>query len=115
MRQAGFVVTGAANAPAAGVATTQIEYAEGHEAAGQTLAAHLGGASQLVADPQLQGNQVVVTIGRSFTSVTGTTSTHRRHRRGDDRDDDDHDGSAPPGDVYTNTQPEPWNPTPCTR
>ncbi len=114
LRQAGFVVTGAANAPAAGVATTQIEYAEGHEAAGQTLAAHLGGASQLVADPQLQGDQVVVTIGRSFTSVTAATSTTGATGAGTTTTTTT---TAPPapGDVYTNTQPEPWNPTPCTQ
>ncbi len=117
LRQAGFVVTGAANAPAAGVATTQIEYAEGHEDAGQTLAAHLGGASQLVADPQLQGDQVVVTIGRSFTSVTAATSTAGSTGAGTTgTTGTTTTTTAPPapGDVYTNTQPEPWNPTPCT-
>jgi len=104
LRQAGFTVTGAANATSAGVATTQIEYAEGHEDAGQVVAAHLSGATELVADPQLQDNQVIVTVGKSFTGVTGVTS-----------------GSTttttlppPPGDVYTNTQKEPWNPTTCT-
>jgi hypothetical protein len=96
------------------VATTQIEYAEGHEAAGQTLAAHLGGASQLVADPQLQGDQVVVTIGRSFTSVTDATSATGATGAGTTGTTTTTTAPPAPGDVYTNTQPEPWNPTPCT-
>jgi len=103
LKAAGFDVTGAANASSSGVSTTEIEYAEGHEAAAKTLQAHLSGTAELVADPQLTGNQVILTVGTSLTGVTGTTS-----------------GSTttttlppPPADVYTNTQQEPWNPTPC--
>ena len=105
LKEAGFTVTGAANASSAGVATTEIEYAEGHETAGQVLAAHIAGATELVADPSLQGNQVILTVGTSFTGVTGTTSGSTTTTT----------VPPPPSDVYTNTQPEPWNPTPCTK
>jgi LCP family protein required for cell wall assembly len=107
LKQAGFVVTGAANAPAVGVTTTQIEYAEGHKAAGQVLAAHLSGATELVADPQLTGNEVVLTVGSSFTGITSTAGTSSSTTTTTTV-------PPPPSNVYTNTQPEPWNPTPCT-
>jgi hypothetical protein len=58
----------------------------------------------------------------------GRPDRERRHAVGGERKvdgdphdhDDDHDhGDDPaqptiPGNVYTNTQPEPWNPVPCT-
>ncbi|HMD45056.1 MAG TPA: hypothetical protein VKG43_02770, partial [Acidimicrobiales bacterium] len=60
------------------------------------------------------GNDVIVTLGSSFTGV-----------RGGEVGTSPSAGSAgsttttttvppPPGDVYTNTEPEPWNPTPCS-
>jgi LCP family protein required for cell wall assembly len=108
LRRAGFVVTSVANAPSETVTTTEIEYAEGNEEAAHTVARYLGGPTELAADPQLSGDRVVVTLGSSFTGVTGlasegaTTSTTTT--------------TVPPpaSDVYTNTQPEPWNPVPCT-
>ncbi len=110
LRQAGFVVTGVANASTQTVARTQIEYAEGGRSAAVTVAAHLGGGTVMAADPQLTGDDVIVTLGSSFTGVTGpggtpissTTTTTTTVP------------AAPPGNVYTNTQPEPWNPVPCT-
>ena len=70
----------------------------------------LGGPVTLVPDPSLTGDTVSLLIAGSQLTVTGssaggTTTT-----------------TAPtttttttiPGDVYTNTQTEPWNPSPCT-
>ncbi|HEX3946702.1 MAG TPA: LytR C-terminal domain-containing protein, partial [Acidimicrobiales bacterium] len=105
LRQAGFDVAGADNAPEAGVTTTEIEYPETNKAAAQVLAAHLSGATQLVADPKLQGDQLVLTVGSSFTGVTATTGAGTTTTTTVP--------PPPPSDVYTNTQSEPWNPTPC--
>ena len=108
LRQAGFVVTNVANASTDTVGHTQIEYAEGNRDLAVTVAAHLGGDTVMAADPQLQGDDVIVTLGSSFTGVTapagGATSTTTTTT------------TVPPplGNVYTNTQPEPWNPVPCT-
>ncbi|HVX23597.1 MAG TPA: LCP family protein [Acidimicrobiales bacterium] len=106
LRAAGFTVTGADNATSAGVTTTEIEYAEGHQAAAKVLAAHLAGATELVADPELQGNDLILIVGTSFTGVTGLTGATSGTTTTTTL-------PPPPGDVYTNTQQEPWNPTPC--
>ena len=108
LRQAGFVITSVANASTETVGQTEVEYAEADKGAATAVAAHLGGGTVLAADPQLSGDEVVVTLGSSFTGVTGaslggpTTTTTTTTV------------PPPPSDVYTNTQPEPWNPVPCT-
>ncbi len=160
LEQQGFPVTLVANAPSEGVATTEIQYADGHEAAGQAVATHLSGATTLVADPQLSGDHVVLTVGRSFTGVTAgnggssgstgsgtttasgaatgsatTTTGAATGSTGTTTSGSTPTGAAtgpaaattgtatggstttttPPSEVYTNTQPEPWNPTPCVQ
>jgi hypothetical protein len=48
----------------------------------------------------IAGSQLTVTTGSSTTATTTSPTT-----------------STPttiPSDVYTNLQPEPWNPSPCT-
>ncbi len=104
LRQAGFVVSSVANASTETVTASQIEYAEGDRAAADAVAIHIGGPSELAADPQLHGNDVIVTIGSSFTGVTSSSSGPTTTTT----------VPPPPGNVYTNTQPEPWNPVPCT-
>ncbi len=122
LRKAGFTISGIANAPSAGVKKTEIEYAEGSEAAGRTVAAHITGTTVLVADPQLHGNQVVLVVGDTFTAVIGTTATSSSGTASSGTGSSGTNSGPtttttvppPPGNVYTNTQPEPWNPTPCT-
>ncbi len=104
----GFVDGGTGNAPSP-VTVTQVEYGPGQKAAAQLVASHLGGPHTLVLQDGLAPHHVTVVLGTRFTAVsgaglpsTGTTTTTTTLP------------AAPPSDVYTNTQPEPWNPTPCT-
>lgn len=129
LRQLGFTITGTANATAEGVATTEVEYASGHEAAGQAVASHLSGATQLVAEADLSGNDVVVVVGGSFTGVTtsgasGSTTSGGTSTTTSSTSTTASTGTTggtttttttPPTAVYTNTQAEPWNPTPCVQ
>ncbi|MGH9091682.1 MAG: LCP family protein [Acidimicrobiales bacterium] len=122
LRQLGFDVTGIANATAEGVATTEIQYAPGHKEAATTLASHISGATQLASDAHLTGDQVVLVVGGSFTGVTGastgsaatgTTGTTGTTASSATGATGTTTTTTPPTAVYTNTQQEPWNPTPC--
>ncbi len=111
----GFDVTeiGNASTPLSVAGSSEILYGPSGIEAAHTLASVLGGPLSLVPDPSLSGQTVSLliagsqlTVTGSSTSGTGTTTT-----------------TAPPGptttttipgDVYTNLQPEPWNPSPCT-
>ncbi|HEY5385572.1 MAG TPA: LCP family protein [Acidimicrobiales bacterium] len=90
----------------------EILYGPSGTEAAHTLASVLSGAVTLVPDPSLSNSTVDLLIAGSPLTVTsggstsgGTTTT-----------------TAPtstttttiPSDVYTNMQPEPWNPSPCT-
>jgi len=107
LRRAGFVVTGVGNASTESVTTSVVEYAEGARAAGDAVAAAIGGPVEVAADPKLTGDQVVLMVGKSFTGVTATaaeaSTTTTTTTVG-----------APASDIYTNNKPEPWNPVPCT-
>ena len=60
-------------------------------------------------DPSLSGQTVSLLIAGSQLTVTGSSTGAGTHH-----DHDDHHHTTIPADVYTNTQPEPWNPSPCT-
>ena len=92
--------------------TSEILYGPAGTAAAQSLLGSLtGGPVTLVPDPSLTGSTVELVLAGTAAAATagtapnGTTTT-----------------TAPlstttttiPGDVYTNLQPEPWNPSPCT-
>jgi len=133
LERLGFGIRGITNAPGL-VSTTEIEYPEGNTAAGQAVADRVEGKSVLAADPQLQGNQVVLIIGKSFTGVKATssstsTSTGSTAATGSTSSTTTPTSSSstagstsfgttttttPAGIVQANTQQEPWNPTPCT-
>ena len=132
LKQLGFTITGSANATAEGVSTTEIEYAPGHEAAAQAVASHISGATQLVAESGLSGNDVVLVVGASFTGVSanassGATTTSGATSTGASSTTTSSTGATtstgdtttttttPPTAVYSNTQTEPWNPTPCVQ
>jgi len=114
LRQAGFVVTDVANATTETVGQTQIEYAEGSKGAATAVAAYLGGKAVTAADPDLQGNDVIVTLGSSFTGVRGGEGGTSPSAGSAGSTTTTTTVPPPPGDVYTNTEPEPWNPTPCS-
>jgi LCP family protein required for cell wall assembly len=103
----GFDVTGIGDASTALAAgdPSEILYGPSGSEAAHTLAAALGGPVTLVPDPSLSGPGVSLLIAGSGLTVIGssagpgaTTTTT----------------TTIPADVYTNTQPEPWNPSPCT-
>lgn len=90
--------------------TAEILYGPAGTAAAQSLLGSLtGGPVTLVPDPSLTGSTVeLVLAGTALTATAGTSTSTTT--------------TAPtstttttiPSDVYTNLQPEPWNPSPCT-
>jgi LCP family protein required for cell wall assembly len=108
----GFHVDEIGNAatPLSAGAASEILYGPSGAEAAHTLASVLGGPVTLVPDPTNTSETVSLLIAGSQLTVTGspangTTTTTTT--------------TAPttttiPGDVYTNTQAEPWNPSPCT-
>jgi hypothetical protein len=110
---AGFDVVQIADAPQplASGSPAQIWYGPTGKDAAYTLGAALTGTVQYDTDPSLTGNTVTLFLGGSQLSVTGssTSSTTTTTAPGTSSTT-----TTIPGDVYTNTQPEPWNPVPCT-
>jgi LCP family protein required for cell wall assembly len=109
----GFNVVQIGNAPSpiAAGSPSQIWYsATGLEAA-HTLGAALGGPISYVPDPSLTGNTVALLVAGSelTVSTTTTTTTSTPTVPGESTTT-----TTIPSDVYTNKQPEPWNPSPCT-
>ncbi len=111
----GFTVAGIgdASAPIAAGAPSQIRYGPAGYEAAVTLSSVLGGPVSLVPDASLSGQAVTLLVAGSqltvntpgsaaTTSATAPTSSTTSTT------------TTIPGDVYTNTQPEPWNPYPCT-
>jgi LCP family protein required for cell wall assembly len=88
---------------------SEILYGPSGTEAAHTLAAELSGPVTLVPDASLTGQTVSLLIAGSQLTVTGSTTGSTTTTT-----------TAPttpttiPGDVYTNTQLEPWNPYPCT-
>jgi len=109
LRQHGFVITGVNNAPSVLAAgdPSEIFYGPSGLPAAKTLAASLAGKVKYVPDPALTGNNLNLWVANATLTVTTTTTTTQPGN-----------GSTTPttipGNVYTNTQPEPWNPVPCT-
>ncbi len=91
---------------------SEILYGPSGSAAANTLAAVLSGPVTLVPDPSMSGAAVSLLLAGSTLTVTGSSATGATTTT----------TTAPtasttttiPTDVYTNTQPEPWNPYPCT-
>jgi len=104
---AGYTITGIGDAPTP-IATgdpSEIWYGSSGLDAAHTLGASLTGSVRYVSDPSLTGNSLALFIAGSPLSVTGTTTTTSPNSS---------TTTTVPGDVYTNLQTEPWNPTPCT-
>jgi LCP family protein required for cell wall assembly len=113
----GFDVTEIGNAPtllAAG-APSEILYGPTGQEAAVTLQSVLSGPLTLVPDSSLSGQNVSLLIAGSTLTVTGSSpgaaaSTTTTAPSGPTTTTT----TTIPADVYTNTQPEPWNPFPCT-
>ena len=104
---------GNASTPLSTGGASEIQYGPSGIAAAHTLASALSGPVTLVPDPSLTGQTVSLLIAGSQLSVNGSATAGTTTT------------TAPtgptttttttiPADVYTNTQSEPWNPSPCT-
>jgi LCP family protein required for cell wall assembly len=108
----GFQITEIGNAatPLAAGKPSEIQYGPSGYAAALSLGSALGGPVTYVADSGLSGNTVSLLIAGSALSVhapSATTTTTTIPGVGTT-------ATTIPADVVTNTQPEPWNPYPCT-
>ncbi len=113
LKSVGFQISGTGNASSSTFTTSQIEYdpVSGGRDAAEALAAHLTGGVTLVADPTLTpsgANDVTLIVANSSLQVTGVPGGTSTSTTGPTT------STTIPGNVYTNTQPEPWNPVPCT-
>jgi LCP family protein required for cell wall assembly len=112
LAQDGFTILGTGNAANFSFTASEIQYAPGDKTAAELLADSLEGSTTLVEDNALTHHTVILSLGSDFTGVvspgeSGSTSGATSS------------ASAPPttttipSNVVTNTQTEPWNPTPC--
>jgi hypothetical protein len=113
LRKNGFVITGIDNAPSLIPAgePSEIYYGPSGLPAAHTLADSLKGKVTYVPDSSLTGNDLSLWVASAALTVTTptTTTTTTTTVPGSPTTT-----TTIPGDVYTNTQPEPWNPVPCT-
>lgn len=93
-------------------APSEILYGPSGTQAAQTLASVLSGSVTQVPDPSLSGSTVDLELSASPPTVTGSSSsaTTTTTPTGPTTTTT----TTIPSDVYTNLQPEPWNPSPCT-
>ncbi len=129
----GFTITEIGDATTSQLAssgTSEILYGPSGYQAAQTLATVLTGPVTTVADPNLSGQTVSLLVANSAlkvlskgstssaTSATGattsTTTTTTTTTTTVPTGPTTTTTTTIPGDVYTNTQSEPWNPYPCT-
>ena len=116
----GFDVTeiGDASSPLGAGGPSEILYGPSGQEAAVTLESVLGGPVTLVPDPSLSGQTVSLLVAGSQLTVTGSSSggtavvatTTTTIPTGPTTTTT----TTIPADVYANTQPEPWNPSPCT-
>ncbi len=106
----GFDVTevGDASSPLTGGISEILYGPSGHEAA-VTLESVLGGPVTLVPDSSLSGQTVSLLVAGSQLTVTGPSSGAAEATATTTTTT-----TTIPADVYANTQPEPWDPFPCT-
>jgi LCP family protein required for cell wall assembly len=105
LRRDGFVISGVNNAPSV-IPTgspSEIFYGPSGLPAAQTLKASLKGKVTLVPEASLSGSHVTLWVANAQLTVNPTSTTTTTTTP-----------ATAPGNVYTNTQPEPWNPVPCT-
>jgi LCP family protein required for cell wall assembly len=93
----------------------EILYGPSGTEAANTLASAIAGSVTLVPDASLTGSTVELllagtapTVGAPGSSSNGTTATTTTTTAPSSTT------TTIPSDVYTNLQPEPWNPSPCT-
>jgi polyisoprenyl-teichoic acid--peptidoglycan teichoic acid transferase len=70
LKAAGFVVAGTGNAAGTRSATSEVLYAPGKQQAAQLLQGRVGGGASIQQDPALQGADVALVTGTSFSGIT---------------------------------------------
>lgn len=70
LRSAGFVVAGTGNDAGTRMATSEVLYAPGKQQAAQLLQGRVGGGASIQQDPALQGADVSLVTGTSFSGIT---------------------------------------------
>jgi LCP family protein required for cell wall assembly len=112
----GFVVDqiGNASTQLSADGSSEILYGPSGIEAAHTLAAVLGGPVTLVADPGLSTSAVQLLIANSQLTVTGSSTGGTTTTTTAPTGPVTTTTTTIPADVYTNKQPEPWNPSPCT-
>lgn len=70
LRSAGFVVAGTGNDAGTRMATSEVLYAPGKQQAAQLLQGRVGGGASIQQDPALQGADVALVTGTSFSGIT---------------------------------------------
>jgi LCP family protein required for cell wall assembly len=117
LRKDGFAITGVNDAPSVIAAgnPSEIFYGPSGLPAAKTLAASLQGDKvTYVPAPTLSGNSVTLWVANAKLTVTTTTTTTSTTATAPTVPGSPTTTTTIPGDVYTNTQSEPWNPVPCT-
>ena len=105
-----------ASSPLSG-SSSEILYGPAGLQSAQTLYAGLRGPVTMVADPSLSGSTVQLLV--AGTSLIVSTPSNPGHPGNSTTATTVPTGPTTtttttiPADVYTNTQPEPWNPRPC--
>jgi LCP family protein required for cell wall assembly len=92
---------------------SEILYGPSGTEAAQTLASVLSGSVTQVPDPSLSGSTVDLELSGGPLTVTGSSSTSTTTTT-TPTGPTTSTTTTIPSDVYTNLQPEPWNPSPCT-
>jgi LCP family protein required for cell wall assembly len=116
LRKNGFVITGINNAPSVIPAgePSEIYYGPSGLPAAHTLADALKGKVTYVPDSSLSGNDLSLWVASAALTVTTPTTSTTTTTTPTTIPGSPTTTTTIPGDVYTNTQPEPWNPVPCT-
>jgi len=124
----GFTINeiGDASTPLSGT-SSEILYGPSGAAAAATLATQLRGPVTSVADPNLSGQTIQLLVAGTSLSVSTSTSSSGSSNSGSTGAGTTTTTTSVvatgptttttttiPSDVYTNTEPEPWNPFPCT-
>ncbi len=105
---------GDASSPLTAGGPSEILYGpSGHEAA-LTLQSVLGGPVTLLPDASLSGQTVSLLVAGSQLTVTGASSAGASAASTTTAAPTTTTTTTIPADVYTNAQPEPWNPVPCS-
>jgi len=94
--------------------TSEILYGPNGREGAVTLASVLSGPVTLATDPSLNGQTVSLLVAGSQLTVTGASAGSATTTSSAPTTTTTTTATTIPSDVYANTQPEPWNPFPCT-